>query len=83
MVPFGLTTDILDQKWEMKPLRTIVRQSPAVFTGLSEKDAAMLAEAIGVKTVEGLATNRFVMTAQVIAHLAKYEAVDDGMRKAA
>jgi hypothetical protein len=74
---------ILDQRWEMKPLRTIVKQSPAVFTGLSDKDAELLATAISVRTVEGLATNRYVMTAQVIAHLAKYEATDEGMRKAA
>jgi hypothetical protein len=73
---------ILDEKWAMKRLRTIAKESPAVFTGLSAKAAGVLAETINVKTVEDLATNRFVMMAQVIAHLAKYEKIGE-LKKAA
>jgi hypothetical protein len=64
---------ILDEKSAMKRLRTIAKESPAVFTGLSAKAAGVLAETMNVRTVEDLATNRFVTLAQVIAHLAKYE----------
>jgi hypothetical protein len=74
---------ILDETWATKRLRSIVKAPPYVFAGLSEKDAQTLAEAMNVRTVEDLATNRFVMTAQVIAHLAKYETTNSSLRQAA
>ncbi|BAU94042.1 hypothetical protein MPPM_5437 (plasmid) [Methylorubrum populi] len=73
---------ILDSKWEKRPLREIAKASPAVLSGISRKEADLLAEALQVKTVEELATNRFVLVAQVIAHLAKYEATSP-LKKAA
>nr|AGS49895.1 hypothetical protein [uncultured bacterium esnapd21] len=73
---------ILDAKWEKRPLREIAKASPAVLSGISRKEADLLAEAIGVKTVEDLATNRFVLIAQVITHLAKYERSDPLKRAA-
>ena len=63
---------ILDERWRKKRLRELAEAPPSIFAGLSEKEAGLLAEAIGVKTVEDLATNRFVLIAQVIANLAKY-----------
>jgi hypothetical protein len=76
-------TAILDERAANNRLRTLVKESPAVFVGLSQKDAQILADAIDVRTVEDLATNAFVVTAQVIAHLAKYEVAGESMRKAA
>jgi len=73
---------ILDARWEKKPLRDLAKAPPSIFAGLSDKEATMLAEAIGVRTVEDLATNRFVLIAQVIAHLAKYETTSP-LKKAA
>lgn len=66
-------SSILDAKWEKKSLRQLTKAPPSIFTGMTDDDAAMLEEAIGVRTVEELATNRFILLAQVIAHLAKYE----------
>jgi len=75
---------ILDGKWEKMPLRDLIKAPPSIFTGLSEREATLLAEGLQVKTVEDLATNRFVLVAQVIAHLAKYEkASDEPVRQAA
>lgn len=64
---------ILDAKWEKKSLRALAKAPPSIFTGMTDDEAAMLEEAIGVRTVEELATNRYVLLAQVITHLAKYE----------
>lgn len=63
---------ILDEKWRKKRLRELAKAPPSIFAGLSEKEAKLLSEAIEVKTVEDLATSRFVLMAQVIANLAKY-----------
>lgn len=64
---------ILDRQWEKASLRDLAKARPSIFTGLSVKEAAMLEEAAGIRTVEDLATNRYVLMAQVIAHLARYE----------
>ena len=64
---------ILDRQWEKASLRDLARARPSIFTGLSAKEATMLEEAAGIRTVEDLATNRYVLMAQVIAHLARYE----------
>jgi hypothetical protein len=68
--------DIIDPKWEKSGLRDLAKASPAVLMGLSERGAKLLQEAIGVRTVEELATNRYVLTAQVIANLAKFEKIE-------
>jgi hypothetical protein len=73
---------VLDPKSEGQPLRAIVKASPAVFLGLSEKKAKALAETIQARTVEELATNRFVLIAQALATLARQEKIDS-LRQAA
>jgi hypothetical protein len=73
---------ILDEKWQKKKLRDIAKASPAVFAGLSEKEAKVLAEVFGIRTVEDLATNRYVRKAQAVAYLAMIEK-EDSFRKAA
>ena len=64
---------ILDRQWEKASLRDLAKARPSIFTGLSAKEATLLEEAAGIRTVEDLATNRYVLMAQVIAHLARYE----------
>lgn len=73
---------ILDQKWEKKRLRDIAKASPSVFAGMSEREAKVIADALGARTVEELATNRWVLKAQAIANLARIER-DRTFRKAA
>lgn len=73
---------LIDPKIETKRLRELVRMSPAAFVGLSDKKAKMLEEAAQIRTIEDLATNRFVLVSQVIAHLARQEKLE-GFKQAA
>jgi hypothetical protein len=67
-------TKVLDKEWEQKPLAEIVAASPAVLQGLTPERAQKLADAIGAKTIGELATNKYVLWAQALATLARYEA---------
>lgn len=73
---------ILDQKWEKRRLRDLAKASPAIFAGMSDKEAKLVADVLGARTVEELATNRYVLKAQAIANLAAIER-DRTFRKAA
>lgn len=64
---------ILDKEWEDKPLKELMTESPAVLQGVTDADAQHLADAFGIKTVEDLATCKFILWAQALATLAKYE----------
>ena len=66
-------SEVLDKDWEDKPLQEIIQQSPEILQGISPAKAAQLAEALGVKTVQGLATNKYVLWAQALNVLAKAE----------
>lgn len=67
---------ILHARFEKMGFRELVKQSPAAFTGIGEREARLLEEGIGVRTIEDLATNRHILLAQVIWHLARYEKPD-------
>ncbi|MCU0886056.1 MAG: hypothetical protein MUC44_14150 [Beijerinckiaceae bacterium] len=75
-------TDILDPSWQKKKLRDLAKASPSVLAGLSEKEAKLLSEALNVRSIADLATNTFILKAQVIAHLATF-AKTDSQRAAA
>jgi hypothetical protein len=67
---------VLDSKSDGQSLRALIKSPPSIFLGLSDKKAKALAETIHVRTVEDLATNRYVQMAQVLAQLARYEKVE-------
>ncbi len=81
-LPTPALAAILDEKWQKKRLRDLAQASPAVLDGLSDKDAKVLAEAFGVRTIADLATNRYVLKAQAIANMAMIER-DKTFKKAA
>ncbi len=64
---------ILDKAHEKKTLKEIVTLSPAALQGVSEKDAELLKEAFGIKTIEDLATSKYVRWAQALVTLAAVE----------
>ena len=64
---------ILDKAVEGKTIKEIVAMSPEVLAGVSKADADALKAAFNIKTIEDLATNKFVLWAQALATLAKYE----------
>lgn len=81
-LPTPALSSVLGQKWEKKRLRDLAKASPAAFQGLSEKEAKVLADVLGIRSIEELATHSYVLKAQVIAHMAMIEKVRS-VRKAA
>lgn len=65
--------DMLDKAVETKPVKEIIQMSPEVLQGVSEADAAALKAAFNIKTIEDLATNKFVLAAQALVTIARFE----------
>jgi len=64
---------MLDASAEKMTAKALAAASPSVFEGLSDKKAELLKEALGIETIADLATNKFVLWAQAIHTIAKYE----------
>lgn len=62
---------MLDKAHENKTIAEIVALSPAALQGVSEADAQALEKAFNIKTIGGLATNKFVLWAQALNTIAK------------
>lgn len=65
--------EVLDKAYEGKPLKEVIKASPAALQGVSDKDAALLKDAFGIKTIEDFANNKFVRWAQALVTLAAAE----------
>jgi hypothetical protein len=81
-LPTPALANALDPSWQKKRLRDLAEASPAALAGLSEKEARILADSFGIRTIAELANHAHVRKAQAIAHLGAIEAAQ-GMRKAA
>lgn len=64
----------LDPSWQKKSVRQLAEASPSALAGVSDKEAKILAEVFGIRTIAELADNMHVRRAQVIMHLATIEA---------
>lgn len=64
---------ILDKAFENTSLKELVKLSPSVLSGVTDKDAELLKEAFGIKTIEQMATNKFFLWAKALNTLATYE----------
>jgi hypothetical protein len=73
-LPTPALANALDPSWQKKRMRDLTDASPAALAGLSEKEARILAESFGIRTIAELANHPHVRKAQVIAHLAAIEA---------
>lgn len=62
---------MLDKAHENKSIDEIIALSPAALQGVSEADAKDLEKAFGIKTIGGLATNKFFLWAQALNTIAK------------
>lgn len=67
--------NVLDKKWEDKPLDKIIHQSPAILEGISPKGAEALQRVLEVDTIAELASCPFVLRAQALVTLAEAEDV--------
>jgi hypothetical protein len=56
----------LDKAYEDKGLKEILDASPAALAGVTDKDAKLLAEAFGIKTVRQLGENKFFAVAAAL-----------------
>jgi hypothetical protein len=59
----------LDKAYEDKSLDEILSASPAALAGVTDKDAAMLKEALGIQTVRDLGSNKHFALAGVLVAL--------------
>lgn len=60
----------LDKAWEGKSAQEIADAPVHALSGVTEKDAEMLQQAFGIKTVRDLGKNKYFRWAQAIADLA-------------
>ena len=59
----------LDKAYENKTLAEILAAPPSALAGLTEKHDQILAEALGIKTIRDLGSNRFFALAGVLVAL--------------
>jgi len=62
-------TKALDKAWENKSLEEILAAPPSALAGLTEKHDAALADALGIKTVADLGSNKYFALAGVLVAL--------------
>jgi hypothetical protein len=67
---------LIDDSYRSRSFREIAAASPAVLGGLTSISASKLMEALDVRTVEELATSKYVLWAQSITHLSRWEKVE-------
>ena len=65
-------TKILDKAWEDKSLTDILAAPVSALAGVSDADAQKLSDALGIKTVRDLGSNKFFAAAGVLVALAKH-----------
>lgn len=64
-------SDKFDKSYEGKSIKELAKAPVGALQGLSEADAQKLQEALNIKTVKDLGTNKFFLWAQAVAKLAE------------
>lgn len=64
-------SDKFDSAYESKGIAELAKAPVGALQGLSEADAKKLQEALNVKTIKDLGTNKFFLWAQAVAKLAE------------
>jgi hypothetical protein len=59
----------LDKAWEDKTLDEILAAPPSALAGLTEKHDAALADALGIKTIADLGSNKYIARAAALVAL--------------
>lgn len=60
----------LDKAYEDKSLDEILKAPPSALAGLTEKHDQLLQDALGIKTIEDLGSNKYFALAGVLVALA-------------
>ncbi|CAM2756380.1 hypothetical protein [Skermania piniformis] len=61
----------LDKAYEDKPVEELAKAPVAALQGISDAKAELLLQALGVRTIADLGTNKYFLWAQAIAKLAE------------
>ncbi|MGO4230899.1 hypothetical protein AB4Y72_18805 [Arthrobacter sp. YAF34] len=64
-------SDKFDKAYEDKSIEELAKAPVGALQGLSEADALKLQEALNIKTVKDLGTNKFFLWAQAVVKLAE------------
>lgn len=64
---------VLDKSFETMPLKDVIKQSPAALSGVTDKDAELLKQAFGIKTIEDMANSKYFLWAEALVNLARAE----------
>ena len=59
----------VDKAYEQMSFADLAKAPVAALQGVSEADGVALAQALGIKTIADLATNKYVLWAQAITSL--------------
>ena len=63
----------LDRAWEGNPFKELAEAPPSALAGVSEKDAELLAQALGIRTIRDMANSKFFKWARAIVIAADVE----------
>ncbi len=64
---------LLDKKYESLPLKAVLGLPPSALQGVTDKDAQLLDQAFGIRTIEDMARCKYFLWAQALTTLAAYE----------
>lgn len=64
-------SDKFDKSFEDKSLEELAQAPVSALQGLSDSDAQKLQEALNIRTIKDLGTNKFFVWAQAVAKLAE------------
>ncbi len=64
-------SDKFDKSFEDKSLEELAQAPVSALQGLSDSDAQKLQEALNIRTIKDLGTNKFFLWAQAVAKLAE------------
>ena len=68
----------LDKAWEGKPFKEVAEAPVSALAGVTEKDAELLAQAFGIKTIRDLANSQPLQWARAVVIAADLEEGCDG-----
>ena len=61
----------LDKDFEAHDLKDLLKASPAALAGITDAKADLLKQALGIKTLEEMGTNKYFLFAQALVALQK------------
>ncbi|MBF0375464.1 MAG: hypothetical protein HQL39_18890 [Alphaproteobacteria bacterium] len=61
---------MLDKEFETKPVKEVIKASPAALQGISDAGAEALKKYLGISSIEDMASNKYFLWAQAMTTVA-------------